>query len=79
MRYRDPDCECEVEYPGARRIVCEHCRTDGPLPGSLADPNWEQRSSDPAVLREAADRLTYDHPEQAESLRTTADYLLAAK
>lgn len=35
---RDPDCTCEIEYPGARRIWCEHCLTDGPLPGSLADP-----------------------------------------
>lgn len=38
-RPRDPDCECEVEFPGGRRIWCEHCLTDGPLPGSLADPN----------------------------------------
>ena len=78
MRYRDPECDCEVEYPGALRLWCEHCRTDGPLPGSLADPDWEQKQDDPAVLREAADRLAYDHPEQAESLRTAADYLTAA-
>ena len=38
-RPRDPDCTCEVELPGARRIWCEHCLTDGPLPGSLSDPN----------------------------------------
>ena len=36
---RDPDCSCEIEYPGPRRIWCEHCTTDGPLPGSLADPD----------------------------------------
>ncbi|MFI0233150.1 hypothetical protein [Streptomyces sp. NPDC017086] len=57
MRYRDPECDCEIEYPGGRRLLCDHCRTIGPLPGSLADPDWEQRHTDPAVLREAADQL----------------------
>jgi hypothetical protein len=75
MRYRDPNCECEVEYPGAYRRWCENCRSEGPLPGSLADPQWEQRHTDPAVLREAADRLNHDHPEQADSLRREADRL----
>jgi hypothetical protein len=40
MPQRDPDCTCEIEFPGARRIWCDHCLTDGPLPGSLADPNY---------------------------------------
>lgn len=40
MAQRDPDCTCEIEFPGARRIWCDHCLTDGPLPGSLADPNY---------------------------------------
>lgn len=75
MRYRDPDCECEVEYPGARRIVCEHCRTDGPLPGSLADPDWEQRSDDPAALREAYERVADTHPELAHTLLVAMDHL----
>jgi hypothetical protein len=43
---RDPDCTCEIEYPGARRIWCNHCLTDGPLPGSLADPDAETEDSD---------------------------------
>lgn len=34
----DPDCECLMEMPSMRRIWCDHCLTDGPLPGSLADP-----------------------------------------
>lgn len=38
MADRDPDCTCEIEYPCARRVWCDHCLTDGPLPGSLADP-----------------------------------------
>ncbi|MGW7726225.1 hypothetical protein ACWGJ6_23185 [Streptomyces canus] len=74
VRYRDPECECEVEYPGARRLWCEHCRTDGPLPGSLADPKWEQRHNDPAVLREAAERLGDGDP-LAERLLTAARQL----
>jgi hypothetical protein len=72
MRYRDPECECEVEYPGAYRRWCEHCRTDGPLPGSLADPEWEQRHQDPVVLREAASRLGVADP-LAERLLAAAD------
>lgn len=75
MRYRDPNCECEMEYPGAYRRWCENCRTDGPLPGSFADPEWEQRHTDPAVLRQAANRLNEDYPEQADSLRQEADRL----
>lgn len=35
---RDPDCTCGWSYH-IGRIWCEHCRTDGPQPGSLADPN----------------------------------------
>lgn len=76
MRYRDPECDCEIEYPGARRLWCEHCRTDGPLPGSLADPDWEQRHADPSVLREAAERLDDGYPEQANVLRLEAERLL---
>lgn len=37
-RPRDPDCTCGIEFPGARRIWCDHCLAVGPLPGSLADP-----------------------------------------
>lgn len=73
MRYRDPYCECEMKYPGAYRIWCEHCRNDGPLPGSLADPDWEQHQNDPTALREAANRLDNDCPEKAAALRTEAD------
>jgi hypothetical protein len=35
---RDPDCECQMELPSMRRIWCDHCLTDGPKPGTLADP-----------------------------------------
>lgn len=75
MRYRDPDCECEIEYPGARRLWCEHCRTEGPLPGSLADPNWEQRCNDPAVWQEAHGRIADTHPELAHRLLLAMDHL----
>lgn len=37
-RPRDPDCTCEMVLPAMRRIWCEHCLTEGPMPGSLADP-----------------------------------------
>ncbi|MFD3568488.1 hypothetical protein [Streptomyces sp. NPDC058667] len=36
-RPRDPDCTC-LWSPAQGRIWCQHCLTDGPLPGSLADP-----------------------------------------
>ena len=51
-RPRDPDCTCGIEFPGARRIWCDHCLTDGPLPGSLADPE-----SDPGPVT-VADHTT---------------------
>lgn len=35
---RDPDCTCGWSIHTGR-IWCEHCRTDGPQPGTLADPN----------------------------------------
>ncbi|MER7671261.1 hypothetical protein ABTY61_22730 [Kitasatospora sp. NPDC096128] len=35
---RDPDCTCGWS-PTVGRIWCEHCRTDGPQPGTLADPS----------------------------------------
>lgn len=35
---RDPDCTC-LWSPQHGRIRCEHCRTDGPQPGTLADPD----------------------------------------
>lgn len=35
---RDPDCTCGW-HPEWGRIWCEHCRTDGPKPGTLADPD----------------------------------------
>jgi hypothetical protein len=73
VRYSDPDCGCQIEYPGAYRRWCEHCRTEGPLPGSLADPEWETRRHDPAVLREAASRLDQSDPSKAEFLRIAAD------
>lgn len=37
MMERDPDCTCGWS-PVQGRIWCEHCRTVGPKPGSLADP-----------------------------------------
>lgn len=37
-RPRDPDCACKWS-PVQGRIWCQHCLTDGPLRGSLADPN----------------------------------------
>lgn len=46
-RPRDPNCDCEIEYPGARRIWCDHCLTDGPLPGSLADPSADEPPNPP--------------------------------
>jgi hypothetical protein len=75
MRFRDPDCTCEIAYPGARRIWCEHCLTDGPLPGSLADPEWERRHNDPAVLCEAYERVRDVHPDLADQLLRAADLL----
>lgn len=35
-RPRDPDCTCKWS-PTRGRLWCDHCLTDGPLPGSLAD------------------------------------------
>lgn len=35
---RDPDCTCQLELPSFFRVWCDHCRTDGPLPGSSSDP-----------------------------------------
>jgi hypothetical protein len=35
---RDPDCSCGWSLQ-LGRIWCEHCRTGGPQPGTLADPN----------------------------------------
>ncbi|MFB7906521.1 hypothetical protein ACFC1T_08860 [Kitasatospora sp. NPDC056076] len=35
--FYDPDCTCSFWEP-IGRIWCAHCRTDGPLPGSFADP-----------------------------------------
>jgi hypothetical protein len=75
MRYRDPECDCEIEYPDGRRLLCDHCRTDGPLPGSLADPDWEQRHNIPAVLIQAYERVTDTHPELAAQLLRAADLL----
>lgn len=43
-RPRDPDCTCEIALPGYHRLWCEHCLTDGPLPGSLSDPNADDDS-----------------------------------
>ncbi|WP_197362157.1 hypothetical protein, partial [Streptomyces clavuligerus] len=57
LRYPDPDCTCTSEHPARRHNLCESCRIFGPLPGSLADPDWETTHRDPAVLRRAADRL----------------------
>lgn len=79
MRYRDPDCTCEIEYPGAHRRWCDHCRTEGPLPGSLADPEWEQRSNDPAVLQEAHQRIADTHPDLAHRLLIALDHLNLAQ
>ena len=75
MRYRDPDCTCKMEYPGARRLLCEHCRTAGPLPGSLADPDWEQRHNDPAVWIQAYERVRESHPVLADQLLRAAELL----
>jgi hypothetical protein len=72
-KYRDPNCECQVTFPEARRIWCDSCSADGPLPGSLADPDWEAKSEDPKVLREAARRIEDDFPEKARDLRGMAE------
>jgi hypothetical protein len=77
MRYRDPNCECEVEYPGAYRRWCGHCNTDGPVPDSLADPEWEQQRNDPVALLEAAERCAESHPDLAADLRRAAELLAA--
>lgn len=42
-RPRDPNCTCGMAHPDGRRIWCDHCCTEGPLPGSLADPRTDER------------------------------------
>lgn len=42
-RPRDPDCTCRIELPAMRRIWCDHCRIEGPMPGSLADPTEDEK------------------------------------
>ncbi|MCX4405924.1 MULTISPECIES: hypothetical protein [unclassified Streptomyces] len=79
MRYRDLDCTCAVELPGGYRRLCQNCRTAGPLPGSLADSDWEQKQNDPAVLREAADRLAARVPPATAGPYTNHDRKILAQ
>lgn len=63
--YRDPYCGCEIEYPSGLRLLCDHCKIDGPLPGSYADPDHERNRNDLKALREAARRLADDDEPEA--------------
>jgi hypothetical protein len=74
VRFRDPDCTCGWSIT-CDRIWCEHCATIGPLPGSLADPDWEQRHDNPAVLVQAYKRVVASHPELADQLLRAAELL----
>jgi len=78
-RYRDPDCTCGMEYPGGLRRWCQNCRLVGPLPGSLADPDWEQKQDDPAALRKAADRLVARVPPATAGPYTNHDRKILAQ
>ncbi|MFD7661318.1 hypothetical protein [Streptomyces sp. NPDC059788] len=45
----------------------------GPLPGSLADPDWEASLRDPTHLRAAAERLAGRVPPVTAGPRTSND------